>query len=613
MRRLNAMRAMSAVFTLLIVLPLCSSLLNVPTNFAVHGAPLEATLTPSSAAVSVPVDGLNRELNSTTILSPSSSENVTSSANPLDTIAYSVSIDDFHHLPHPNESDQDWSYDRILFFTISFDFSCVLRALIFIYCCLVIGYLCDEYFVPSLEDIGEALKFSPDLIGAILIPFGTSGPEIFSSAVGVFFAKNDIGTGAIIGSSVFNMLAIPAACGLAAVYFTGNKIQLEEMSILRDMVFYIVSVVVLILVVKDKTVDLLDSSLLILLFVVYIAVMLYNCKFSKSLTSPPSEGKDLEKSSKKSKKENSKSQNNNGDVSYQTTKMSSGGKYKMKEYLNKCQEIMSGEAKESIVNFLYSQKVEETKALLKSNHKCDKANGIEAKLYAFIEDITRKEEDENDRSRVSSKKGDYEKLSDDECNGFGFTENCILRWILMPFTLLFFLTLPRRFSAVTFFLSIAWLSALSYVTVWSISGLSDYLGIPPTVSGMTILAAGSAVPDLVTSIIVIKKTKAASMGISAAIASNIFAILLGLGLPWTIRILLNWAEGSPFAASYIILESDALPYTSIILLGTIFALYFVFRFCDWAISTRFALICMSIHVLFIASNIVLEIVISANS
>ncbi len=246
----------------------------------------------------------------------------------------------------------------------------------------------------------------------------------------------------------------------------------------------------------------LDSSLLILLFVVYIAVMLYNCKFSKSLTSPPSEGKDLEKSSKKGKKENSKSQNNNGDVSYQSsvgpvitinngcltdrqqeklkahllghsaTKMSSCGKYKMKEYLNKCQEIMSGEARESIVNFLYSQKVEETKALLKSNHKCDKANGIEAKLYAFIGDITRKEEDENDRSRVSSKKGDYEKLSDDECNGFGFTENCILRWILMPFTLLFFLTLPRRFSAVTFFLSIAWLSALSYVTVWSISGLS---------------------------------------------------------------------------------------------------------------------------------------------
>lgn len=389
--------------------------------------------------------------------------------------------------------------------------------------------------------------------------------------------------------------------------------------------------------------------------------MLYNSKFnSKSQASSSSAGeqKDLEK---RSKNGNSQKKNNNDDVSYQSSVgpvitinngclserqqeklkahllgssmvAKSGGKYKMKEYLNKCQEIMSGEGKESIVSLLYSQKYEETKALLKKKN-ADKAVGIEAKLYAFIEDITKKEDDEKDRSRVASKKADYEKLSDEESNGFGFTDNCILRWILMPFTLLFFLTLPRRFSAITFFLSIVWLSALSYVTVWSISGLSesfhysnllfinptfctlsgDYLGIPPTVSGMTILAAGSAVPDLVTSIIVIKKTGSASMGISAAIASNIFAILLGLGLPWTIRILLNWAEGSPFAASYVVLESNTLPYTSIILLGTIFALYFVFRFCDWAISTRFALICMAIHVLFIVSNIVLEILISANS
>lgn len=242
----------------------------------------------------------------------------------------------------------------------------------------------------------------------------------------------------------------------------------------------------------------LEASLLILLFVIYIAVMLYNSKFnSKSLTSHSSfaEEKDLEK---KSKKVDSQKRNNNGDVSYQSSvgpvitinngclserqqeklkaqllgnsMTKSGGKYKMKQYLNKCQEIMSGEGKESIVSLLYSQKYEETKALLKKNS--DKAVGIEAKLYAFIEDITKKEDDEKERSKVAFKKAEYEKLSDEESNGFNFTDNCILRWILMPFTLLFFLTLPRRFSAITFFLSIGWLSALSYVTVWSISGLS---------------------------------------------------------------------------------------------------------------------------------------------
>lgn len=132
---------------------------------------------------------------------------------------------------------------------------------------------------------------------------------------------------------------------------------------------------------------------------------------------------------------------------------------------------------------------------------------------------------------------------------------------------------------------------------------------------MTILAAGSAVPDLVTSIIVIKKTRDASMGgsmaICAAISSNIFAILLGLGLPWTIRILMNWFEaGRSYAASSIILESDALPYTSIILLATVFILYCTFRMCKWKINAKFALICMVLHVLFITSNIALELFIA---
>lgn len=101
-----------------------------------------------------------------------------------------------------------------------------------------------------------ALNLRDDLIGAILIPFGTSGPEIFSSAIGVFFTENDIGTGAIIGSGVFNILAIPAASGLAVAYFIGQSIRLEQSAVLRDLTFYFISIIVLILAIKDNTVDL---------------------------------------------------------------------------------------------------------------------------------------------------------------------------------------------------------------------------------------------------------------------------------------------------------------------------------------------------------------------
>ncbi|CAG2174306.1 unnamed protein product [Oppiella nova] len=63
----------------------------------------------------------------------------------------------------------------------------------------------------------------------------------------------------------------------------------------------------------------------------------------------------------------------------------------------------------------------------------------------------------------------------------------------------------------------------------------------------------------------IKKHGLASMGMCAAIASNIFAIVVGLGLPWLLQCLIQLARtNGDYKQAFIPIESDALPYTSII-------------------------------------------------
>lgn len=44
----------------------------------------------------------------------------------------------------------------------------------------------------------------------------TSSPELFINLVGTFVTEGDIGVGAVVGSAVFNILAVPACCGLFA-------------------------------------------------------------------------------------------------------------------------------------------------------------------------------------------------------------------------------------------------------------------------------------------------------------------------------------------------------------------------------------------------------------
>merc|ERR1712070_1197755 len=63
-------------------------------------------------------------------------------------------------------------------------------------------------------------------------------------------------------------------------------------------------------------------------------------------------------------------------------------------------------------------------------------------------------------------------------------------------------------------------------------------GIPDAVMGLTFLAAGTSVPDLLTSVVVAKQGRG-DMAVSSSIGSNIFDVLIGLPLPWLTYALIN--------------------------------------------------------------------------
>jgi len=86
--------------------------------------------------------------------------------------------------------------------------------------------------------------------------------------------------------------------------------------------------------------------------------------------------------------------------------------------------------------------------------------------------------------------------------------------VILPIMLCLALTIPdcrrakcKPFFAVTFVMSIVWVFLFSYFMV----GWAEIFGyvcfIPDVVMGLTILAAGTSVPDLLTSVIVARDGK----------------------------------------------------------------------------------------------------------
>lgn len=60
------------------------------------------------------------------------------------------------------------------------------------------------------------LDVTEDVAGATFMAAATSSPELFINVVGTFITEGDLGVGTIVGSAVFNILAVPACCGLFA-------------------------------------------------------------------------------------------------------------------------------------------------------------------------------------------------------------------------------------------------------------------------------------------------------------------------------------------------------------------------------------------------------------
>jgi len=121
--------------------------------------------------------------------------------------------------------------------------------------------------------------------------------------------------------------------------------------------------------------------------------------------------------------------------------------------------------------------------------------------------------------------------------------------LISPILFIAYSTIPnvhreahKPYFALAFFMSIFWIGIASYFMVWWATQIGDVAGIPPEIMGLTFLAAGTSVPDLLSSVIVAKQGKG-DMAVSSSIGSNIFDILVGLPLPWLVYNIAFYSEG----------------------------------------------------------------------
>lgn len=152
----------------------------------------------------------------------------------------------------------------------------------------------------------------------------------------------------------------------------------------------------------------------------------------------------------------------------------------------------------------------------------------------------------------------------------------------------------EKYYWINFLMSILVIMGLSWVLVESAVNVSTILGIPSVVIGLTILAIGTSVPDLISSVIVARQGRG-GMAISNALGSNIFNILVGLGLPWFAVIV--------FSNKTINVATGDLNSSVILLLATIIAILFLFIFKKWKIGRVIGIILITTYLIYLTWSV----------
>jgi len=371
----------------------------------------------------------------------------------------------------------------------------ILHILGILYMFYALALVCDHYFVPCLDVIIETFTISPDVAGATFMAAGGSAPELFTSVIGVFIAVSDVGIGTIVGSAVFNVLFVIAACAFASA----TALKLTAWPLIRDTTFYSIALIVLVLFFMDDQITWWEALILFCWYFCYVIFMKFN---------EPLEKKFLEQFPGLKKDEDEA----RGGIK--------GWRMKRKPLLALMRDKVQGKSDET-----------EMKAPGVG------LEGLKLQLQNGEEDETKEPLKEEEEKAQDAE--DEEPYVNYVSGGPGGGIGSMIMWgASLPLMVPMWITIPdpqdksrQKFFPIAFIASIVWIAVFSYFMVWWATLVGQTLGISDAVMGLTFLAAGTSVPDLITSVLVAKEGKG-DMAVSSSIGSNLFDVTVGLPVPW---------------------------------------------------------------------------------
>jgi len=145
------------------------------------------------------------------------------------------------------------------------------KAVFWVIAGLIMLPLSSHFLVENAVVIAQYFGISELVIGLTIIALGTSLPELAASVAGVLKGEDDLAIGNVIGSNIFNILAVLGIGGLI------NPSQIDPAAADRDVYVMIVATIAIFLMAmsfnKTRRINRVEGGLLLAGFIAYQFVL----------------------------------------------------------------------------------------------------------------------------------------------------------------------------------------------------------------------------------------------------------------------------------------------------------------------------------------------------
>jgi len=410
--------------------------------------------------------------------------------------------------------------------------------LLIVYTFYLLARLCDDFLMVALERICNRLGLTPDIAGATFLALASSAPEIFTSIVTTFVIVSAGGVGCIAGSAIFNLLVIIGSVAL----ISKKELSIGWYPTVRDSLWNMLAMSELYIFILDGRVEVWECALMITTY----AIFLLNMKRDGRIVAWLQKKGWYEPGEQEGQPENhsvtggqpetvvSSAANESHNGLYRTAASAEMGLTGSKDGIDVGDVTLESgsagkDAEESSEHGTARSTVADTADLTSHGGSSGNLSGLADTPSG------------SGRLEIKLSSRSLSNVLEDEDYSAAPKETTAMKVkeiLCSPVLSVIEATMPkgeqRDFSL--FLVCVFWITVITYLMVDTSNRLGCVINMPPVAFGLIFVAAGTSVPDTISSIAA-ARAGYGDMCCSNALGSTRINLTMGLGLPWILRAL----------------------------------------------------------------------------